>query len=66
MGTRGLNESPRAEGRDPRASTAMPEAMLRKLQERASKALSWRFELPIHGVKGKAVFPDVVKWSPAD
>jgi hypothetical protein len=27
---------------------------------------SWRFELHIHGVVGKAVFPDVVKWSPAD
>jgi hypothetical protein len=165
MGARGLKESPRAEGRDPRASTAMPEAMLRELQERASKALaelaehfseveryfndtintiarefeltekeisnlfkfkettlqllnqareqartrlaelvtalengtvtverggkktyrvrpstaewfvsawlpprdsSWRFMLPIHGVKGEAVFPDVVKWSPAD
>jgi hypothetical protein len=27
---------------------------------------SWRFELLIHGVSGKAVFPDVVRWSPAD
>jgi hypothetical protein len=27
---------------------------------------SWRFKLHIHGVSGEAVFPDVVKWSPAD
>jgi hypothetical protein len=27
---------------------------------------SWRFELLIHGVSGKTVFPDVVRWSPAD
>jgi hypothetical protein len=26
----------------------------------------WRFALHIHGVKGEAVFPDIVKWSPAD
>ena len=169
MGTRGLNESPRAEGRGPRASTATPEAMLRELLDRTVRALdeldslfngaksyfndavngivrefkltekeinelnrfkeimlelldrtreqarerlsklvatlekplegdekavtieqrgkvlrvrpsdewfvsawlpprdsSWRFRLRIHGVSGEAVFPDVVKWSPAD
>ena len=27
---------------------------------------SWCFTLRIHGVKGEAVFPNVVKWSPAD
>jgi hypothetical protein len=27
---------------------------------------TWRFMLPIRGVSGKAVFPGVVKWSPAD
>jgi hypothetical protein len=26
----------------------------------------WRFALHIHGVRGEAVFPDIVKWSPAD
>jgi hypothetical protein len=54
---RGLNESPRAEGRGPRASTAMPEAMLRELQERASKALA---ELDEHFSEVERYFNDTI------